>query len=171
MAMERDSLRSEGQLLQAMIAHWVHEDQLYWSQVRHALTVQLAIFIPWYQLKHRTEGIILCIIAIFISIILFFLAQTIRKNRDVNLEKIKLLSNYVIGPCLDSHFIMGSGHVFNFTMHRLSKEDNLPKADMGFIFQSFIFGLFILIDLTLIFYGAMTVDFKFPVQPYLPGVN
>lgn len=85
--------RAEGQLLQAMLGHWIHEDNLYWTQIRHLLVLQLAVSAAWFGVGTTVLAALIMFGAALVSIFLFRLATKIQENRDVNLDAIAILSN------------------------------------------------------------------------------
>ena len=48
MSKEGHDRADDSQILQAAMAHWIHEDNLYWAQIRYLVIVQLAAYGAWY---------------------------------------------------------------------------------------------------------------------------
>lgn len=92
---EKPPVRGEGQLLQSLLAHWTHEDNLYWTQIRHVLVLQLAVYAAFYAVGPTVLGVILMILAALISWFFYRLATKIQENRDANLDAISIVSTSV----------------------------------------------------------------------------
>jgi len=75
-----------GHLLQALMRHWVHEDILFWSNIRYLLATQLALYAAWYALGTSILSAIVMLVSAIVSYVLMNLAGIVRSNRDVNLE-------------------------------------------------------------------------------------
>lgn len=151
----KPEVRGEGQLLQSLVAHWIHEDNLYWTQVRHLLVLQLTAFAAFYAVGVSVLGAIIMLLSAVISGMIFGLADTIRVNRSANADAIRIVSRNLasreteneLQPLLgDSYKTFG---LFRYAMHSLE-----ATKDAGRKFQYRIFGLCILTDLVV---GLLTI--------------
>ena len=92
---EKPSVRAEGQLLQALVSHWIHEDNLFWSQVRHLLVIQVAVSASWFALSRSWLGFAIGALGALVSWVMYRLAKLIAVNRDINLAAIAIVSRSV----------------------------------------------------------------------------
>lgn len=145
------SVKAEGQLLQSLVAHWIHEDNLFWMQVRHLLILQLAALGAWFALGTSLLNVILMTSTFLLSIRLYFLSDTIRRNRDSNLQAIAVVSIQtaseetikLVKDKLGDRYDEQWG-LLRITQHRLT---NIEDAGRRFQFQ--IFGACLLLNLLL----------------------
>lgn len=144
-------LKAEGQLLQSLMAHWIHEDTLFWTQIRHLLILQLAALGAWFALGVTLLNVMLMSATFLLSVRLYFLADVIRKNRDSNLQTIAVVSlqsasaetiklvKEKLGDRFDEQWGM-----LRITQHRLTDVE-----DAGKHFQFQVFGACLLLNLLL----------------------
>lgn len=141
-------IRGEGQLLQAMLAHWTHEDNLYWTQIRHLLVLQLAVAAAWFAVGPSLLGAVVMFLASGISAYFYRLASIVQRNRDANLEAIAILSETVASKETQHRLLEkdGSGRswgIFRFALHPLG-----TSRDEGRRFHRAIFGVCFALNLT-----------------------
>jgi len=91
---------AEDQVLQAMMAHWIHEDGLFWSQFRNLLTTEAVFLGAWFFLKPGWLALIVMLLACFTSYLLFRLANAVRKNRDINCDVMKKIASEITSSWL-----------------------------------------------------------------------
>ena len=127
----RPDIRGEGQLLQAMLAHWIHEDQLYWTQIRHLLVLQLAVFASWFALGLTWLAVLVTTAAAVIFLLIYRLARVIAKNRDSNVKAIEHVSRNMASS---ETLAALEGYVFRFATHEFR-----GWADKGRSFQAVVF--------------------------------
>lgn len=137
----RPEVRGEGQLLQAMIAHWIHEDQLYWNQIRHLLLLQLTVFAAWFALGLTWLSVLVTASATIVCGLIYRLALVVARNRDANAAAINLVSRNLASN--ETLSVLPDG-VFRFATHGL--RDWTAK---GRSFQSIVFGLCLAINAAL----------------------
>jgi hypothetical protein len=138
---DRPEIRGEGQLLQAMLAHWMHEDNLYWTQIRHLLVLQLAINAAGFTVGATPLGLILMLLGALLSAFFYRLATKIQENRDANLDAIAVVSVSLasretgtgIARARSADAIPSWG-LFRFAQHPLG-----VKADAGKRFHAVLF--------------------------------
>ena len=152
-------LQLEANLLSVMMDHWIHEDELFWIQIRYLVTLQIAFFTAWYFLFANPLSVFIMIVSSIISILIYRLSKRIRKNRDVNVPVIKAIANKLIVndtiEGLGKPFVIKKDmrwDIFEFATHSLSK-----NSDAGYIFQRNVFLSCIVINITVAFVSF--VDF------------
>ena len=135
----------EPQLFQAMVAHWIHEDNLFWTQIRHLLLFQIAVFAAWYALGVSILSVILMLAAAGVSWLMWDLSNKIRVNRDVNLDAIKIISMNLATQETKETLELSDYEklgLFRFSRHSLE-----PIKDAGRKFQRNIFLACIITDI------------------------
>ena len=146
----KPAMRGEGQLLQAMLAHWIHEDNLYWMQIRHLLLLQLAVSAAWFGVGPTVLGALLMFGAALLSIFFYRLGAKIRENRDINLEAIGILSKNLASTETEEQISAARADVgpswglFRFARHPLG-----TMRDEGKRFHIVLFGTCIILNLIL----------------------
>jgi hypothetical protein len=152
---EKPEMRGEGQLFQALVAHWIHEDNLYWTQVRHLLVLQLPVFAAWFGLGRSLLGALVMFSSALISLYIYFMAGKIRRNRDVNLPAIPVISRSVVSHETEMELkrVLGDEYekfgLFRFATHSLEE-----TKDAGKKAQLQLFGLCITMN---VLFGLLTV--------------
>ena len=144
-------MRAEGQLLQALMMHWIHEDNLYWTQFRHLLILQLAAIGTWSALDATPFNLVVMIAAALLSWRLCRLADTIRVNRDINLPAIAAVSLQVASPetaqLVKSR--LGAAYDPDWGLARITQHRLTDMEDAGQKFQSQVFYTCIFLDILL----------------------
>jgi hypothetical protein len=141
----RPEVRGEGQLLQAMIAHWIHEDQLYWTQIRHLLVLQVAILASWFALGLTWLAVFVTSAAVVLCALIYRLARIIAKNRDSNLDTIHRVSKNLVSQ---KSVCEPEVNIFRFATHELG-----DRTDEGRFFQSTVFWMCLTVNMGM---AAMT---------------
>ncbi|MFZ3091477.1 MAG: hypothetical protein WA240_12760 [Nitrospirota bacterium] len=149
-AIKEKNNKSEGgsgepQLFQAMVAHWIHEDNLFWTQMRHLILLQLAVFAAWYALGVSVLAVILMLAAAGVSWLIWNLSDKIRDNRDANLDAIKIIAKNLATQGT-KETLKNSDYekwgLFRFAQHSLES-----RKDAGRKFQRNIFLSCIIADI------------------------
>lgn len=145
---KKSDVRGEGQLLQAMLTHWVHEDNLYWNQIRHLLVIQLTAFAAWFALGVSILAVALLLFAAFVSWRILVLADMVRLNRGANLKSIKVIATNLLSAESELQVRKELGVEFDvsgplrFALHTFE-----PTKDAGRKFQSLVFGVSIALNI------------------------
>ncbi|VUX54874.1 protein of unknown function [uncultured Woeseiaceae bacterium] len=94
-SLPNDNNVGEGHLLRAFLAHWIHEDNLYWAQVRHLMIFELAALAALFALGISVLTAMVMFTSAAITWRFYFLAKVICRNRDTNRKTIALVSRHV----------------------------------------------------------------------------
>lgn len=156
-----------GVLFQSMITHWIHEDNLYWSQVKTLLTIQFALYASWYALGSSILSSIIMFISAAASYYIFRLANTIRKNRDVNLSAITFLANNMAADITRKYSKESDNDETNSYVFKLALHSLTISKDAGYKFQRKLFWVLIIINIILGIIGIYDKIFETKLLSYI----
>jgi hypothetical protein len=123
------------------LAHWIHEDQLYWTQVRHLLVLELAVLAALFSLHVSKLSAILMFVAAAVAWYLYSLADIIRQNRNSNVGTIAVVSKIVASTETQESVksLLGTDDYNKWGTLRIARHDLEDATDAGQRFQQKIF--------------------------------
>ena len=94
------AMRGEGQFLQALVAYLIHQDGLFWNQIRTLLVFQGAAIPASYFLFPNIFCVGVMAIALVLTLYMQRVTTVMRHHRDANVYAIDQVSHHIVHSTL-----------------------------------------------------------------------
>jgi hypothetical protein len=136
------NLRAEGQYIQALVAHWIHQDTLYWGFTKTVLASQVAILGASYALGPSLTSTAILVVGAALIGLFAWVTNRIRTTRQANVHKMNVAVEHALSAEVKSSIKLDPGeYLFQLV--------SVPQPGVGHRFRRILFAAAIGLDLGL----------------------